>query len=131
MQLDLTDYQRGILTGVLVSASNEADRAGRSGPWVEGVLAILTAINRAENLAKWQVQPIGGEPFGTQVTYWSESWGTRHAVITRSPKPADKRDRFDLVMWQIVIKENGMTHAPAGQLTLGWHPDHFTEETFN
>lgn len=131
MSLELTDHEQGILTGLVISAFNEAGRDSRTGPWVDALHSILTKWNHLTNEALWKVAPTGGEPFGTKVTFWSAHWGTRHAVITRSPKPANKRDRFDSTQWQIVIKGSGMTHAPADQLTLGWHPDHFTEEGFN
>jgi hypothetical protein len=68
-------------------------------------------------------RPVGGEPFGTKVTFWSANWGTRHAIITSSPKPEGDRERFDSTEWGIVIKGGGMTFVPGESLTLGWHPD--------
>lgn len=123
MDLQLTDYERGVLTGLIVSAANEAGRDGRSGPWVDGVLGILAAINRDTNQAAWKVPPVGGEPFGTKVTFWSANWGVRHAVITSSPKPQAEREFLDSTEWCIVIKGSGMTFVPAEALTLGWHPE--------
>lgn len=128
MELTLNDYQRAILTGVLVSADNDAEHEGRTGPWVDGVRACLTAINRAENLASWKVAPTGGEPFGTKVTMWSDNWGTRHAIITNAPKPQAEREMMDSDQWGIVIRPDrhgsgGMTYVPADLLTLGWHPE--------
>lgn len=123
MDLDITDYERGVLTGLVVSAANEAGRDGRTGPWVDGVLAILAAINRDTNQAAWKVPPVGDEPFGTKVTLWSAHWGARHAVITSSPRPQAERKLLDTSEWDIVIKGDGMISAPAEALTLGWHPE--------
>jgi hypothetical protein len=74
-----------------------------------------------------KVHPTGGEPFGTKVTFWSTHWGTRHAIITSSPKPEAEREFLDAKEWGIVLRPDrsggGMTFAPGEQLTLGWHPD--------
>lgn len=123
MDIELSDYEQGILTGVLVSAADEAGRDFRTGPWVAGVLAILSKVNRATHQAAWKVAPTGNEAFGTKVTFWSDHWGNRHAVITKSPKPASERDLMDATEWGVVIFGSGMTYVPAEQLTLGWHPE--------
>ena len=123
MELDITEREQGILLGLATSACLQAALDGRTGPWVDAVKRIVAQVERALSEPKWKVHPKGGEPFGTKVTFWSTHWGIQRAVITRSPKPEAERDRFDLVQWQIVIFDSGMTHAPAEQLTLGWHPD--------
>lgn len=128
MDLDIDGYQQGILTGLIVSALNAAGRDGRTGPWVEAVSAILARVHRAQNQALWKVNPTGGEPFGTKVTYWGTHWGTRHAVITNSPKPQAQREFLDSDQWGIVMRPDGhgsggMTYVPAELLTLGWHPE--------
>lgn len=123
MDLDITAHETGILVGLLVSASNEASRDGRTGAWVDSVRRILAQVERAEVQSTWKVAPVGGEPFGTKVTFWSAHWGIQRALITRSPKVESERDLMDVTQWQIVIIDSGMTHAPADQLTIGWHPD--------
>lgn len=123
MDLDITEREAGILVGLLASASNEAGRDGRTGPWVDSVRRILAQVERAESRPNWKVHPTGSEPFGTRVTFWSAHWGNRHAVIIESPKPEGQRELFDSREWKIVIHGSGMTHAPADSLTLGWHPD--------
>lgn len=129
MDVEFSNSQSAIVLGLVVSALNEAARDGRTGPWVDRVTDTLSALNRAENLAKWKVAPTGGEPFGTKVTFWSANWGTRHAVITSSPKPQAERDFLDCAEWGIVIRGSGMTFAPADQLTLGWHPEALGADT--
>lgn len=119
---NLTDRHMAILTGILVSVLDDARRDGRTGDWVDMVREIFDAVESVPT-ARSKTAPTGGEPFGTKVTFWSANWGTRHAVITRSPKPADERDRFDSCEWAIHIKGGGMTYVPADQLTLGWHPE--------
>lgn len=123
LHLDLTERETGILVGLAVAACNDAGRDGRTGPWVDSVRRIVAEMERAESYPLWKVHPAGGEPFGTQVTFWSANWGTMHAVITSSPKPETERDFLDTSEWGIVIRGSGMTHAPADQLTLGWHPE--------
>lgn len=66
--------------------------------------------------------PEGGEPFGTKVTLWSDSWGSQRALITASPKIPGDRGQFDTEQWQIVMSSGGMTFVSAERLTLGWHP---------
>lgn len=129
MIINLTDTHEAILVGLLVSALDQARREGRTGPWVDSVREIFDACESSPNQpAGRKVRPTGGEPFGTQVTFWSAHWGNQHALITRSPKPAGERGRFDVSQWQIAIKDGGMTHAGADSLTLGWHPDCQTPE---
>lgn len=123
MSPELTDHEKGILTGLVVSAFNEAGRDSRTGPWVDALHSILTKWNHLTNQSLWKVAPTGGEPFGTKVTFWSANWGTRHAVITSSPKPQAERAFLDPTEWGIAIRGSGMTFAPAEQLTLGWHPE--------
>lgn len=129
MELNLTEREQGILLGLATSACLEAARADRTGPWVDSVKVIVSQVEYSLSHAAWKVHPKGGEPFGTKVTFWSTRWGIQRALITRSPKPEAERDRFDLGQWQIVIFDSGMTHAPAEQLTLGWHPDAFEMDT--
>lgn len=141
-------HEHSVLVGMLVGAVESAERDGRSGPWVSTVKALLdkcdnfrsnfpnprfgrvvgTAGNprspsRRDHWADEMKHPTGGEVFGTKVTFWSHNWGVQHAIITRSPKPSGERERFDPSEWAIVLREGGMTHVPADQLTLGWHAD--------
>lgn len=129
MELNLTDREEAILTSLVVSAWNEAGRDGRTGPWVDSVRALLTKLDVMGAQPSWKVNPKGGEPFGTKVTFWSTHCGIQRAVITWSPKPEAERDRLDPGQWQIAIFDQGMTHAPAEQITLGWHPDAYGMDT--
>ena len=140
-------HEHSVLIGLLVGAIESAEHDGRTGPWVSTVKALLdkgdnfpsdfpaarfgrvvgTAGNprfpsKSDHWADSLMRPTGGEPFGTKVTFWSGNWGTQHAIITRSPKPAGEREFLDTCEWGIVIHSGGMTYAPAEQLTLGWHP---------
>lgn len=128
LHLELTERETGILVGLAVAACNDAGRDGRTGPWVDSVRRIVAEIERAESHPLWKVRPVGGEPFGTKVTMWSTHWGTRHAIITQSPKPVADREMYDIEQWGITLRPDGMgsggmTYAPADILTLGWHPE--------
>jgi hypothetical protein len=99
------------------------------GVWIgiDTIIADHGADMLAEILAS-KVHPKGGEPFGTKVTMWSTNWGTRHALITSSPKPEGEREFLDTEQWGIVLRPDsigsgGMTYAGVECLTLGWHPE--------
>lgn len=119
---DLSDMHMSILKGILAGQLDDAARDGRTGTWVDMVGEILNAIESTPS-ARSRTAPVGNEHFGTPVTFWSANWGNRHAVITSSPKPEGERGFLDSTEWGIVISGSGMTFAPAGRLTLGWHPD--------
>jgi len=129
MELNLTEREQGILLGLATSACLEAARADRTGPWVDSVKVIVSQVEYSLSHATWKVNPKGGEPFGTKVTYWSQSWGDRHAIILEAPKPEGQRERFDSREFKIAIYGSGMTHVPADCLTLGWHPEALGTDT--
>lgn len=118
----LSDYQHGVISGLLSSAADTALRDGRTGPWVDEVHALIELIN--DDKAVRKIHPTGGEPFGTKVTFWSPAWGVCHALIISSPRPAAERsDWLEPAQWGIVKRSGGMTFVDAEQLTLGWHPE--------
>lgn len=121
--LNMSERRYGILLGLVTSACMDAAREGRTGSWVDEVRGIAADIECAEHYAARKIHPTGGEPFGTRVTFWSEEWGIKRAVITRSPKPEAEREFLDSREWAIHIEGSGMTYVPAEMLTLGWHPE--------
>lgn len=134
--LSMDSYSHAVLAGLLRSALDDADRDGRSGPWVDAVRQMSLAAAEAgvpssesgipagmvDPLAK--TAPVGGEAFGTKVTFWSDNWGVQHALIVSSPRPVGQRTGWlEPTQWGIVQRFGGMTFVDADQLTLGWHPD--------
>lgn len=127
--LSMDERSYVLLAGVLRSALDEADRDGRTGVWVDDLrqlaLNLATqAVTGGEDAALSKINPVGNEPFGTKVTFWSPTWGATHALIVSSPRPLNERtDWLEPVQWGIVKRSGGMTFVDADQLTLGWHPD--------
>lgn len=133
---DIDAWKRDLweFVGVIVSmpygeASVWGVEYGHLGDFVIGMAQIIEShvFDLVTEILANKPRPVGGEPFGTQVTFWSTHWGVRCAIITSSPKPVGERDFLDAKEWGIVLKPDrsggGMTFAPADQLTLGWHPD--------
>ena len=126
MAVVLTRQQHAVLSGLVKRTLSENIRVGSTGLWVDTIEELADILNpdpNSEVTARLKINPIGDEPFGTKVTFWSDSWGNCHALIIDSPKPDHERKNLDSNAYKIVKRSGGIMDVHAIMLTLGWHPE--------